>query len=358
MKEPDTNWQRALISSKATLAEAIANLNTVGIKLALCVDAEGRLVGAVTDGDLRRGLLRGLSMKDPVCKIANTNPLVVPKEAKIEVVRAIMQFNNVLQVPIVDAGGRIIGLHLHDALNTVPRHDHAMVIAAGGAGTRLRPYTENCPKPMLRIAGKPILQHIIERAKSQGFGCFILSLNYLGQMIRDYFGDGSANGVQISYIDENEPLGTAGALSLLQPRPNKTFVVTNGDVLADVDYRELIDFSEQHSADAVMAVRIYELTNPYGVVQMDGVDITGITEKPVSYSYINAGIYAFTPTVLDNLKQNYRCDIPTLFNRLRKKGLRTVAFPMHEPWLDVGRPDDLERAKQKFCPKPITNFTD
>lgn len=344
MTYTDSRWRRALVSPNATLTETIENLNAVGIKLALCVDSDGRLVGAVSDGDLRRGLLRGLSMQDSVREIANPNPLVVPEEADYGMARSIMRANKVLQVPIVDAEGRVVGLHLWDTLDKPPSHDHVMIIMAGGKGTRLRPYTENCPKPMLPVAGKPMLQHIIERAKSQGFGRFVLSLNYLGNMIRDHFGDGSAYEVQIVYVDEDEPLGTAGALSLLQPRPDKAFVVTNGDVLTDIDYRELIEFRERHNAHGVMAVRVYEWINPYGVVQMEGMDITGFAEKPVSRSHINAGVYAFSPSVLDHLAQHRHCDMPTLFDRLREAGHRTVGYPMHEPWLDVGHPDDLERA--------------
>nr|WP_255702758.1 sugar phosphate nucleotidyltransferase [Roseivivax sp. GX 12232] len=215
---------------------------------------------------------------------------------------------------------------------------------AGGKGTRLRPYTENCPKPLLPVAGKPILQHIIERARGQGFTKFILSLNYLGEMIRDHFGDGSRFGVSIDYVTEDQPLGTAGALSLLSPAPTRPFVVTNGDVLTDIDYRDLIEFCERQEALGVMAVRIYEWTNPYGVVQMDGLEITGFVEKPVSRSHINAGVYAFEPQALAHLRRDERCDMPMLFDRLREAGERTVAYPMHEPWLDVGRPDDLEKA--------------
>lgn len=344
MTDTDTRWRRALISPESTLAETIENLNAVAIKIALCVDAEGRLVGAATDGDVRRGLLRGLTMKDRVREIANPNPLVVPEGSARDMVRAIMQLNKLLQVPVVNAEGRVVGLHLWDALEKVPSHDHTMVIMAGGKGTRLRPYTENCPKPLLPVAGKPMLQHIIERAKLQGFGRFVLSLNYLGQMIRDHFGDGSSYGVRINYVEEDEPLGTAGALSLIQPRPDSAFVVTNGDVLTDIDYRELIEFCERHNAYGVMAVRMYEWTNPYGVVQMEGLDITGFAEKPVSRTHINAGVYAFSPAALDLLARNQHCDMPTLFDQLREAGKRTVAYPMHEPWLDVGHQEDLERA--------------
>ncbi len=345
----DDRWRRALLPVDATLAQTIQNLNEVSVKLALCVDGDGKLLGSVSDGDIRRGLLRGLAMDDPVSEIANPSPMVVPESADREMVRGLMQANKVHQVPVVDHEGRVVGLHLWDELATPATHDYPMVIMAGGKGTRLRPFTENCPKPMLPVAGKPMLQHILERAQSQGFSRFILTLNYLGDMIRDHFGDGSEFGTTIIYVTEVEPLGTAGALSLIDPRPDTPFVVTNGDVLTDIDYRELIKFRERLEAKAVMAVRRYDWTNPYGVVEMKGVNISGFAEKPVTRSHINAGVYAFDPSALDDLEPQRHCDMPTLFDRLREKGCRTVAYPMHEPWLDVGRPDDLERANQKLA---------
>lgn len=351
MTDTDVRWRRALLSTDATLGQAIQNLNESGIKLALRVDENGRLLGSVSDGDVRRGLLQGLAMEDPVARIANPNPLVVPEGAERDMVRALMQANKVLQVPVVDTEGCVLGLHVWDELDTHPDHDHVMVIMAGGKGTRLRPHTENCPKPMLPVAGKPMLQHIIERAQSQGFSRFVLSMNYLGDIIRDHFGDGSTLGVTIDYVNEDEPLGTAGPLSLLDPCPESTFVVTNGDVLADIDYREMIAFRDRHNAHGVMAVRLYEWTIPFGVVDMDGVDIIGFAEKPVSRSHINAGIYAISPAALEYLTRHQHCDMPTLFDRLREAGHRTVAYPMHEPWLDVGRPDDLERANQELSRK-------
>lgn len=348
MSETDAHWRRALLPADATLGQTIENLTEVGIKLALCVGADNRLLGSISDGDLRRGLLRGLTMADPIRDVINPNPLVVPQGTERDTVRALMRANRVQQVPVIDSEGRVVGLHLWDEIHTPPDHDHPMVIMAGGKGTRLRPYTENCPKPMLPVAGKPMLQHIIERARSQGFSRFLLSLNYLGDMIRDHFGNGSAFGVTIAYVTEDEPLGTAGSLSLIDPRPDTPFVVTNGDVLTDIDYRELLEFRERLDADAVMAVRLYDWTNPYGVVEMEGVDITGFVEKPVTRSHINAGVYAFAPGALDHLAALRHCDMPTLFDRLRDAGGRTVAYPMHEPWLDVGRPDDLEQANRKL----------
>jgi dTDP-glucose pyrophosphorylase len=334
-------WRQALLPTNARLTQVIENLNEVGIKLVICTDAEGRLIGTVSDGDIRRGLLRGLTMDAPVAEVINCAPLVVPEGASRDVVRALMQANKVMQVPVVDLGGFVVGVHLWEDLDAPVAHNHVMVVMAGGKGTRLRPYTDNCPKPMLPVGGKPILEHIIERACGQGFTRFVISINYLGHMISEHFGDGSRFGVSISYAIEDEPLGTAGALSLMEPRPDKPFVVTNGDVLTDIDYRELVDFCCQLDAQAVMAVRPHELFNPYGVVEMDGVEITGFVEKPVTRSYINAGVYALTPLALDHLISGGYCDMPTLFDRLRGVGQRTVAYPMHEPWLDVGRPDDL-----------------
>lgn len=256
----------------------------------------------------------------------------------------LMVANKVQQVPVVDGGHRVVGLHLWDELTTSPARPNLMVIMAGGIGKRLLPHTENCPKPLLPVAGKPMLEHIIERAKLQGFSRFVLAIHYLGHMIEDYFGDGSRLDVHISYLRETEPLGTAGALGLLDPAPDAPFVVTNGDVLTDIHYGELLDFHVRHDATATMAVRVHEWQHPFGVVQTQGIDIVGFEEKPVARTHINAGVYALAPDALDSLVRDARCDMPTLFERLQKPGQRTVAYPMHEPWLDVGRPEDLAKA--------------
>jgi NDP-sugar pyrophosphorylase family protein len=219
-----------------------------------------------------------------------------------------------------------------------------MVIMAGGMGKRLRPHTENCPKPMLPVAGKPMLEHIIDRAKKEGFIHFVISINYLGHMIESHFGNGDNLGVKIHYLREQSPLGTVGALSLLSPMPSLPFVVTNGDVVSDIRFSEILDFHSRHSADATMAVRLHEWQHPFGVVQTQGVEIIGFDEKPIARSHINAGVYVLETSALQLLKPEEKCDMPTLFERLKAQGKLTVAYPMHEPWLDVGRPDDLKQA--------------
>lgn len=340
----DDLWRNAVLPPASTIQQAIHNLDQVAIKIVLVVNDQGMLLGTISDGDIRRGLLRGLTMENPIEDIVQHNPLVVTPEIGVEAVKQLMVANKVQQIPVVDDARRVTGLHLWDEITTPQPLTNSMVIMAGGKGTRLLPHTEHCPKPMLPVAGKPMLEHIIERARLEGFGHFILAVHYLAHMIGDYFGDGSQFSVRIDYLREKSPLGTAGALGLLGERPAMPFVVTNGDVLTDVRYGEVLEFHMRHRAAATMAVRAHEWQHPYGVVQTKGVEIVGFDEKPVVRSHINAGVYILNPEVLGHLEPNQFCDMPTLFERLQAASKRTVAYPMHEPWLDVGRPDDLASA--------------
>ncbi len=319
-------------------------LNETSLKIVLIVDEKDVLVGTISDGDIRRGLLKGLVLTSPIDSIVHGDALVVPPGVSREVVLQLMTVNKIQQIPIVDENMHVTGMHLWDQVNTPPARENTMVIMAGGKGTRLHPQTENCPKPLLPIAGKPILEHIIDRAKVQGFSHFILAIHYLGHMIEEYFGNGDAFGVKIGYLREESPLGTAGALSLLDPLPNVPFVVTNGDVLTDIHYGELLDFHVQHNARATMAVRVHEWQNPFGVVETRGVDIIGYEEKPLFHTHINAGVYVLEPSAISFISKSVPCDMPTLFDRIKEKDMRTIAYPIHERWLDVGRPDDLMTA--------------
>jgi len=345
MNTTETIWRKAVLPPDATIQQAISNLDQVAIKICLIVNQVGSLIGTLSDGDIRRGLLKGLGLDSPIESIVHHNPLVVPPDLPRELVMQLMVANKIQQIPVVDVQRQVLGLHLWDDITTPPQRPNLMVIMAGGMGTRLRPHTENCPKPLLPVAGKPMLEHIIERAKLEGFSRFVLAIHYLGHMIEDHFGNGSALGVQIEYLREQTPLGTAGALGLLAPQPDEAFVVTNGDVITDIHYGELLDFHLRYNAAATMAVRVHEWQHPFGVVQTQGIDIVGFEEKPVARSHINAGVYAIDPSALRELNANVRCDMPTLFERLQLHNQRTVAYPMHEPWLDVGRPDDLVTAQ-------------
>lgn len=344
MSSSEEIWRQAILPANATIQQAISNLDQVAIKIVLVVDELGALEGTICDGDIRRGLLKGLNLSSSIEGVIHRNAFVVPPEMKREMVMQLMVANKIQQIPIVNDLRQVMGLHLWEEITTPPIRSNLMVIMAGGMGTRLRPHTESCPKPLLSVGGKPMLEHIIERAKLEGFSHFVLAIHYLGHMIEEYFSDGQRLGVQIEYLREQSPLGTAGALGLLNPRPEGPFVVTNGDVITDIRYGELLDFHVRHNAAATMAVRVHEWQHPFGVVQTNGVEIVGFEEKPVARSHINAGVYALNPDALSLLGTDTHCDMPTLFERLQAMAKRTVAYPMHEPWLDVGRPDDLNRA--------------
>jgi dTDP-glucose pyrophosphorylase len=354
---PICDWRKTLLPCNSTLQAAIRNLDESAVQIALVVGADSTLIGTITDGDIRRGLLRGLDLSSPVNAIIHREPLVVPPQLGRETVLQLMQANKIRQLPTVDEKGHVVGLHLWDELMAPRRRTNLMVIMAGGEGSRLRPMTQNCPKPMLPVGGKPMLEHIIERARAAGFHRFILAVRYLGEMIVDYFGNGSRWQVEISYVREESPLGTAGAIGLLNPRPDSPFLVTNGDVLTDIRYGELLDFHTRHGATATMAVRLHEWQHPFGVVHTKGVDIVGFEEKPIARSHINAGIYVLSPTAIDAIRAGERCDMPTLFARLQQQNQRTIVYPIHELWLDVGREDDLEKAQERHShttkPEPL-----
>ncbi len=317
MNSSEEFWRRAVLPANANIRQAIHNLNQVAVKIVLVGNEAGELEGTISDGDIRRGLLKGLDLDSPIASIIHRNALVVPPEMGRDMVMQLMVANKIQQIPVVDEHRRVVGLHLWDEVSTPPTRSNVMVIMAGGMGTRLRPHTENCPKPMLPVAGKPMLEHIIERAKLEGFSHFVLAIHYLGHMVEDYFADGERLGVRIDYLREQTPLGTAGALGLLNPRPEAAFVVTNGDVITDIRYGELLDFHIRHDAAATMAVRVHEWQHPFGVVQTQGVEIIGFEEKPVARSHINAGVYALHPSALNLLSSDTHCDMPTLFERLQ-----------------------------------------
>ncbi len=344
MKLSEQVWRQALLSPSATVGQAIRNLNEVGIKIAMIVNEEGVLLGTISDGDIRRGFLKGLVLNSAIISIVRHNSFVVREGMARDIVLQLMHANKIQQIPVVDERQRVVGLHLWDEITTQPKRSNLMIIMAGGMGTRLRPHTENCPKPLLPVAGKPILEHIIDRAKLEGFTHFVLAIHYLGHMIESHFGNGEGLGIQINYLREDSPLGTAGALGLLNPIPSLPFVVTNGDLITDIRFGELLDFHSRHSAAATMAVRLHEWQHPFGVVQTHGVEIIGFEEKPISRSHINAGVYVLDPEALKLIPSDFPCDMPSLFQTLKTMGKRTVAYPMYEPWLDVGRPDDLVAA--------------
>lgn len=344
MAEPRC-WQDATISPGATIKDVIQRLDKSALQIVLVINSKGSLEGTITDGDIRRGLLKGMDLNSAIDTIIHRDSFVVPPQMDREMVMQIMRANKIHQLPVVDEERRVVDLHTWDEVNSQPVKDNVMVIMAGGFGTRLRPYTEKCPKPMLPVAGKPMMEYIIEQAKRDGFQRFIVSTHYLSHMIEEHFGNGDKWGVTIEFIIEKQPLGTAGGLGYLKNKLDNPFVVTNGDVLTDIRYSEMLDFHIRQDAEATMAVRLHEWQHPFGVVKIDGVDIIDFEEKPVARTHVNAGVYTLNPSALELLNKNEHCEMPTLFERIKSHNHRTIAYPMHEPWLDVGRPDDLEKAR-------------
>lgn len=340
----ELDWRTTSLGLDSTIQMAIQNLDNSGAKIVLVIDKENKLKGTISDGDIRRGLIRGLNLNSPIESIVNLHAITVPKSASRETIIGLMSLNKIQQIPIVDDNKKIVGLCIWGAVPITSEVEGVFVIMVGGKGLRLLPHTETRPKSMVLLGGRPMLEHIIMRAKAEGFSKFILAIHHLGQMIEDYFGDGSKMGIQIQYIRESKPLGTAGALSLLKVHKNTPIIVTNGDVITDINYADLLDFHLRNQANATMAVRFYEQQNPYGVVILDDGKIIGFDEKPIYRSYINAGVYALSAKELGLLNRDEYCDMPTLLDRILRKSGAVMAYSLHESWMDVGRPDDLDRA--------------
>ncbi len=335
------SWETTLLSSTVAIRDAIKNLDESGLKLVLAIDEYGKLVGTVSDGDVRRGLLRGLNLDNPISEIMYKTPLVVPQNINVDIVTQLMSANRVHQIPIVDSNLMVIGLHLWDDVSNSKVRTNTIFIMAGGRGQRLMPLTAEVPKPMMHVAGKPMLQHLIERASSEGFRRFIISLHYLGHVIEQYFGDGKRFGVEIDYVREDAPLGTAGSIGLWKHKFEEPIIVTNGDVLSDIKYSDLLDFHIDQNADATMAVHQHIWKNPFGVVDVEGYKLVGFSEKPVVKNYVNAGIYVLSPKIIESIGNNQPVNMPDIFMQGKEAGLTSVVYPIHENWMDVGNPDDL-----------------
>lgn len=341
-------WKETIVNENTTLKYAIARLEHAALQILIVVDEEKKFIGTITDGDIRRGLLKGFELDASIYSLVNRNAFVVPNSMGNDIIFKIMAANGIRQIPIVDDNHCVIGLHTWDDINSNQVLTNPMVIMAGGIGKRLHPYTENCPKPMLPVYGKPIIEHILMKAIAEGFSKFFISVNYLGHMIEDYFGDGRNLGVDIEYIRETKPLGTAGALFFLKSKINCPFIVTNGDVLTHMKYSELLEFHIAQKSEATMAVRMHKWESPFGVVDINGLDIVGLKEKPVKHYHINAGVYCLNSSIFSYLENEGTIDMTDLFVKVGEKSQRKIAYPMHESWVDVGRPEDYKSAASHF----------
>lgn len=332
---------------EATLREAILAIDCGEAQIALVTKSDS-LIGIVTDGDVRRGLLRGESLDAPVSNIMRREFRSLPANATPAEALALMQLETLHQIPALDKNGEVVHLFLLEDLIKPQKLANTVVIMAGGEGKRLRPLTHDCPKPMLHVAGKPLLEIILKQCLDAGFQHFYFAVNYLREQIQSHFKDGSAWGAHIQYLEEDKPLGTAGALSLLPQRPDHPFLVLNGDVLTRVNYTHLLRFHAEHQSTATLCVREHSIQIPFGVVRMNGVKVVAMEEKPVLTRYVNAGIYLLNPDVLDLVPKDAFFDMPQLLETAAQKEKPVSAFPIHEYWLDIGHPENLERAYKEW----------
>lgn len=349
MRNRVADWRRAVVDAQSTLAETLEVIMNSGYQIALIVGENDKLVGVVTDGDVRRALLRGVELEAVITIVMNKTPFVVDDKLGDREAGDLMSINHFLHIPIVNDRGAVVGLHVAEHLFVATEFKEAFVIMAGGKGSRLMPLTANTPKPMLKLNDKPILEHVINKARKSGFRKFYISVNYLAETITDYFGDGDKFGVSINYIKEERPLGTAGALHYIpEIAKDSNIVVTNCDVITDVCYGELLSYANVHSVDGLMAVRMQELRNPFGVVKTKNNKLVALEEKPTYKHQVNAGIYVLGPKMLSSLKENEYCDMTDLFAAGIEESLNMEVFPLHESWIDVGNPSDYKVACSYF----------
>jgi dTDP-glucose pyrophosphorylase len=330
-----------------SIFETIRVIGDGSLQIAL-VCRDGRLLGTVTDGDIRRAILASTPLDSPISSVMNRTPITAPVGISNIAALTLMRRHSIHQLPIVDANGQIIDLMLIDDLALSPQSDHWVVLMAGGLGSRLKPLTDDVPKPLIRIGDKPILETVLRGFIKAGFGKFYISVNYKAEMIKEYFGDGSTWGVDIRYLEERERLGTAGALSLIPERPTQPFFVMNGDLLTTVNFEQMLRYHREHQAFTTVCIREHSLTVPFGVVEFDGHKLMGIREKPTQKFFVNAGVYLLDPGVLDLLDGKEAVDMPDLIARTIQKEKPSVVFPLREYWIDVGHLDDLQKASDEF----------
>lgn len=334
-----------LVPETGTVREAMVALDRGAGRIALAVDGGGRLAGVVTDGDIRRALLGGASLESPVAPILTRAFLAVaPGDGRADVLE-LMRARRISAIPVVNGDGVPVGLHLlHQFLERQSRSNWAVVMA-GGQGRRLRPLTDTIPKPMLRVAGRPILERIVLHLVGMGIERIFLSVNYLGDVIETHFGDGSTFGARIEYLREDGPLGTAGALGLLPEAPTEPLLLLNGDLVTSADLGALLEFHVEGGFDATIGFRRYLHTIPFGCIERDGSSVTGLDEKPTIEREVNTGMYALEPAVVALVRPGQPTSMPELIATALEAGRPVGAFEIEDDWVDVGQREQLVRAR-------------
>mgnify|MGYP001322145964 CR=1 FL=1 len=335
------------ISLNTSIKQALKVISDGGIKIAIVVNSKGILLGTLTDGDIRRGFLKGLTLSHSIRSVYSKKPLTAKKGDSREKILKIAISNQIYQIPVVDKNKKVISIHILEELIKIKNKSNKIVIMAGGEGMRLRPLTEETPKPMLKVGNKPILQTIIERFKESGYHDIIICVNYKSKKIKEHFKDGKKFGVKIEYVQEKKRMGTAGALSLIKKKFKEPFFVINGDLLTNLDFEKMIDFHINHKSKATMCVSEYNIESPYGEVKLKNENIISIEEKPTHKIFVNAGIYILDPKCIDFIPKKFY-DMPSLFKTLIANKYKIISFPLGEYWLDIGRFNDFKKANFEY----------
>lgn len=342
------NIEDIIVKESTSILEVLQIIDKSSKQIAIVVDKNKKLLGTISDGDIRRALLNNVSLNESVKNIYFKTPTVASINNSKEEIINICRTKKLHQIPIIDDKGDLIGLEILDELISKEIKTNKVILMVGGLGTRLRPLTENTPKPMLKVGNKPILQTIVEKFAEHGYINIVMCVNYKSNIIQDYFGDGKEFGVNIEYILENQRMGTAGALSLLKEKPAEPFFVMNGDLLTNVNFEYLHDFHISNNSMGTMCVREYDFQVPYGVVNLENSKILSIEEKPTHKFFVSAGIYMLTPDALKYIPKNKFYDMPTLFEKLISEKQNTISFPLREYWLDIGRIEEFEKANNEY----------
>ena len=342
------NIEDITVKDSISILEVMKIIDESSKQIAIVIDENNKLLGTISDGDIRRALLKNIPLTESVKEIYFKTPTVASINDSREEIINICKVKKIHQIPIVDSKGNLVGLEILDELISKEKKLNKVVLMVGGLGTRLQPLTENIPKPMLEVGNKPILQTIVEKFAEYGYLNIVMCINYKSHVIKDYFGDGSEFGVNIEYVSEKDRMGTAGALSLLKDKPQEPFFVMNGDLLTNANFEHLHNFHISNNSIGTMCVRDYDFQVPFGVVSIKDTKILSIDEKPKHKFFVNAGIYMFDPEILEYIPKNEFYDMPTLFKKLIDKNKKVISFPLREYWLDVGRIEEYEKANLEY----------
>ena len=340
------NWKLIILAKNSLIIDAINVLSNSGLLIVIIVDKSDKLLGTITDGDIRKGLAKGLMLSDKVSLVMNKNPKYVFQDTLFEDIKILFIKGKYRAIPVIDKNHKVINCYFQEFFFEM-KENPPLLIMAGGFGKRLGKLTEKCPKPMLKIHNKPILEHIINRAKDENFTNIFIATHYKSEIIENYFGNGKDFNVKITYIKEKKPLGTGGSFKFMS-KFEGPIVITNGDIISKIGYTKLLDFHILNNAKATMAVIKNEIKNPFGVVKYNGIKLMDFEEKPVWITSINAGIYVVDSKVTNLIKKNESISMPLIFKKLKQKNNNVFVFHMHEEWIDIGTPEELKKIKKKL----------